>query len=189
MDNTQTLEYQINAQINSRNNIDARKAFIYSLVVVWFKHINKDAINFYNFVSTGSKKNIDFNLPINIDFAAFTSTSTSTFAEDCATRVARLVTSTTESAEEYATRAAYSAVNAFAEEYASTAADFAKNAAVDAKSAALFAYSAAYNASSATEDALYAAEYAYNEAKNAYNAGNFAYSAIYYLIAAYIYLM
>ena len=64
--NTQRQEELINILIDkSINNKDARKAIIYSLIAVWFKHKNQDKAEFRDFVSNGSNKYINFELTIN----------------------------------------------------------------------------------------------------------------------------
>ena len=194
-DNTQTHECQINNQINSGNNIDARKAIIYSLIVVWFKHINQNATKFCDFkltidadsvvlatefcdfVDTEINKNINFKLTIDTDFA----TRTTGFAFKHAEDLANSVKSATDFAY-YASRAALSAANASKEEYASRLTDYAK-------SAVYAAYAAYASSAKHAEDLANSAKRAKELGDSAESARNFAESAIYYLIAAYIYLM
>ena len=54
------MECQINDQINNGNNIDARKAIIYSLIAVWFTHKNKNVTEFCDFVHEKSGRFIEF---------------------------------------------------------------------------------------------------------------------------------
>ena len=173
------MECQINDQINNGNNIDARKAIIYSLIVVWFKYINQDATEFCNFVYKGSNNFIKFELTIDANSAKRAAELAAEYATNLASSAANSASSSLYLVAKYAKRAAEYATSAFAKDIVYSAAEDACSAAYFAKYAALYA-SSAYFAKYA-HIAIYAEELA----KSADSAN----SAIYYLIAAYIYLI